>query len=64
MLYTLRRDVYLQTGQNQGDQAGWLSPGTMRHICCLMGEAITDDELQAATAELDRDGSGWVRVYK
>lgn len=35
----------------------------MRYICCLMGEAINDDELQAAMVELDKEGSNWVRVY-
>ena len=60
----LTRGVQLQTGQNQGEQAGWLSPGTMRHICCLMGEAIKDEELQAATAELDNEGRNLVRMYK
>ena len=54
--------MQLQTGQNQGDSAGWVSTETMRHLCNMMGEAITDAELQAVRAELEHDGSGWVRV--
>lgn len=55
--------MFCQSGENQGEYAGWVSQKGIVYICQMMGEPMADDglDIQAAMSKLEKDGSGYVR---
>ena len=56
--------MFCQSGENQGEHAGWISQKVIQFICQMMGEPMANDgqDIQDAMTKLEKDGSGYVRL--